>query len=126
MHERERFDEIDVEVERAGHRARNLRHLDGVSEAVAEVVGITAGENLGLGFETAKGACVDDAVAVALEIVTVGVGRLGEAAAAGVFYLYRVAGQHEESLAELMVGISSMIRPSGAKARVVFGLGRHD
>jgi isopropylmalate/homocitrate/citramalate synthase len=68
-----------------------------VGEAVAEVVGIAAGENLRLIFETAKGAGVDDAVAVALEVVAVGMRWFREAASAGMFHLHRVAGQHGKS-----------------------------
>ena len=42
-----------------------------MGQAIAEVVGEAAGENLGLGFEPAKGAGMNDAVAVALEIVAI-------------------------------------------------------
>jgi len=72
-----------------------LRHLDGVGEAVAKVVRVTARENLGLGFETTKGAGVDYAIAVALKVVSIGVRRFREAASAGKFHLHRVAGQHD-------------------------------
>src|ERR1019366_396657 len=65
--EREGFGEIDVEVEGSG---------EGAGGAVAEVVGVTAGEDLRLGFKTAESAGVDDAVAVALEVVAVGMRRL--------------------------------------------------
>jgi hypothetical protein len=65
-----------------------------VSEPVAKVVGVAAGENLRFGFEAAKGASVNDAVAVALEVVAVGMNCFGEAASAGVFDVHRVAGQH--------------------------------
>jgi hypothetical protein len=43
------------------------------------VIGISSGEDLGLGFKTAKGARVNDAVAVALKIVAIAVRRLGMA-----------------------------------------------
>ena len=71
-----------------------------MGEAVAEVVGVAAGEDLRLGFEAAEGAGVNDAVAVALEVVAVGMRRLGEAASAGVFDVHRVGGEHGESIAE--------------------------
>ena len=99
--EGESFGEIDVEVEGSGDGARDLRDFEGVGEAVAEVVGVAAGEDLRLGFETAKGAGVDDAVAVALKVVAVGMRRLGEAASAGVFDVHRVGGQHGGSIALL-------------------------
>src|ERR1022692_526376 len=98
VHQGQRFGKIHVEAQRGGDGAGDLRHLDGVSEAVAEMVGVTARENLGLVFEAAEGAGVDDAVAVALEVVAVGMRRLGEAASAGMFHLHRVAGQHFRSL----------------------------
>jgi hypothetical protein len=94
MHQCERFGEIDVEGERSGDGARDLCYFDGVSEAVAEVVRIAARENLSLIFESAKGASVDDAVAVALKVVAVGVRCFRETASAGVFCMHRVAGQH--------------------------------
>ncbi len=82
-----------------------LRDFERVGEAVAEVVRVAAGENLRLGFETAEGAGVDDAVAVALEVVAVGMRRLGEAASAGVFDVHRVGGEHVGRIA--LNGMSS-------------------
>lgn len=64
------------------------------------MVGIAAGKNLGLGFETAKGTRVDDAVAVALKVIAIGMGWLGITASAGLFRVHRVVGEHEESLAD--------------------------
>ena len=98
--EGESFGEIDVEAEGSGDGARDLRDFEGVGETVAKVVGVAAGEDLSLGFETAEGAGMDDAVAVALKVVAVGVGRFGEAASAGVLGVHRVGGQHGVSLAE--------------------------
>ena len=77
-----------------------MRYFERVRQPVAEVVGIATGEDLGLGFETAEGAGVNDAVAVTLEVVAVGMLRLGEAASAGVFDVHRVRCQHGWSLAE--------------------------
>ena len=75
-----------------------------MGEAIAEMVGVTAGEDLGLVFEAAKGTGVDDTVAVALKIVAVGMGRFGVAASAGIFYVDGVVG-------ELGVG-SQLLLPS--------------
>jgi hypothetical protein len=102
VHQSEGLGEVDVEAERSGDGARDLRDFERVSEAVAEMIGITAGEYLSFRFEAAESAGMDDAVAVALKIVAVGVRRLGEAASAGVFYLDRVAG-HGERIALLIV-----------------------
>src|SRR6202041_1800853 len=82
MHQSERLSEVDVEAERPGDGAGDLRDFERVSGAVAEMVGITASEDLGFCFETAEGAGVDDAVPVALKLVAVGVRRLGETASA--------------------------------------------
>src|SRR5580704_12021431 len=94
------FSEIDVETKSSGDGARDLGNFEAVGEAVAEMVGIAARENLGLGFEAAEGAGVNDTIAVALKVVAVGMLRLREAASAGVLDVHRVTGQHEESLAE--------------------------
>jgi len=70
-----------------------------VSEPVAEVIRIAARENLSLIFEAAKGASVDDTVAIALKIVAIGMRRFRETASAGMFCMHRVAGEHGGSLA---------------------------
>jgi hypothetical protein len=57
------------------------------------VVGVAARENLGLRFQTAKGAGMDDAVAVALKVVAVGMRRLGMAASSGIFYVDGIVGE---------------------------------
>jgi hypothetical protein len=64
-----------------------------MGKAVAEVIGVAAGKDLGLILETAEGAGVDNPVAVALEGVTVSMRRLGEAAATRVLHAYGVAGE---------------------------------
>ena len=94
------FGEIDVEAEGSGDGAGDLRDFEGVGEAVAEVVGVAAGEDLRLGFEAAEGAGVNDAVAVTLKVVAVGVLGLREAASAGVVEGHRVGGQHGERIAD--------------------------
>jgi len=70
-----------------------------VRQPVAEMIGVTAGENLRLRFQTAKGAGMDDTITVALKVVAVRMRRLGMAASAGVFYAHRIVGEHGESLA---------------------------
>jgi hypothetical protein len=80
-----------------------LGDFQGVGEAVAEVVGVAAGEDLRLGFQTAEGAGVDDAVTIALKVVAVRVRGFGAAASAGVLDVHRIGGQHVWSLAFLIV-----------------------
>src|SRR5580692_6287478 len=75
VYEGQRLGKINIEAQRAGDGAGDLRHLNRVREPVAEVVGIAAGKNLGLVFETAKGSCVNHAIPVPLKIVAVGVLR---------------------------------------------------
>jgi hypothetical protein len=67
VYERKRLGEVLIESERLSYAARDLHHLDGVGQAAAEVVGGAAGENLSLAGETAEGARLHDAFAIALE-----------------------------------------------------------
>ena len=64
---RDGFGEIVVELESARERAGDLRHLDRVGEAGAEMIALVIDEHLGLVGEAAEGGRMDDAVAVALE-----------------------------------------------------------
>src|SRR5260221_7825815 len=95
----ERLRQIGVQAKLHGDGARDLRDLNGVSQPVAEMIGVAAGENLRLRFQAAKGAGMDDTVTVALKVVAVGMRWLGMAASAGVFYAHRIVGEHGESLA---------------------------
>src|ERR1700720_4499753 len=99
VHQGESLDQVCIQFKLRGDGARDLRDLDGVSQPVAEVVRVTAGEYLSFCFQAAKGAGMDNAIPIALKVVAVGMGRLGMAASAGVFHPHRVVGQHEESLA---------------------------
>ena len=65
--ERDRFGEVVVEPQGAGERARDLRHLDRVGEAGAEMVALVIDEHLGLVGEPAESGRMNDPVAVALE-----------------------------------------------------------
>jgi hypothetical protein len=109
VNQRQRFGEIDVEIERGGYGAGDLRDFDRVGETVAEVVGVAAGEDLGFVFEAAKGAGMDDTITVALEIVAIGMGYFRDAASAGMFYVDRVASGHGKSLALLIADCGSLI-----------------
>ena len=78
--ERDRFGEVVVEPQGPGERARDLRHLDGVGEAGAEMIALVIDEHLGLVGEAAEGRRVDDPVAVALELGARRRRRLGDQA----------------------------------------------
>jgi len=82
--EGEGLDHVHVESELSGNGARDLGYLERVRQAIAEMIGVAAGKDLGLGLETAKGAGMNDAVAVALKVVAVGMLRLRMTASAGV------------------------------------------
>jgi hypothetical protein len=75
----------------------------GVRQAVAEVVGVAAREDLRLSFKPAKSAGVYHTIAIALEIVAVGMRRFGEAPSAGLRHLHRVSRQHGGRIALLIV-----------------------
>ena len=74
--QRERFGELGIQAENRGHGASNLRDLQRVCQAVAEMVGIAGRKDLRLSFETAESAGMDDAVAVTRVGAAVGMRRL--------------------------------------------------
>jgi hypothetical protein len=77
----QRFGEVFIQAQHSGHGARDLRDLNGVRQPIAEMVGEADGEDLGFIFEPPERACVNDAVAVALKRIPVGVRKLRIAAA---------------------------------------------
>jgi len=103
MYQGERLDQIDVQTQLSGDGSRDLRDLDGMGQAIAKVVGVTAGEDLSFSLEAAKRPGVDDAIAVTLKIVAVGMLRLGITASAGLLHPHGVVGEHGESLTEAAV-----------------------
>src|SRR5207302_8587711 len=98
----ERFGEIDVQLQLFGDGARNLCDFDGVRQPVAEVMAYALGENLGFIFEAAEGAGVNDAVAIALKVIAIGMWWFGIASAAGAFDSHGVIGEHRASVANLV------------------------
>ena len=85
VRQRQRLRQILVQLQNAGQRARDLRHFDGVGQAVAEVVGQLRGEDLCFGLQPPESTRMHHAVAVALEGVAVGVGGFGIGAPAAPF-----------------------------------------
>src|ERR1700733_4313717 len=88
--ESERFGQASVEPQGVGNCARNLSYLDGMGQAIAKMVGVASGENLRLGFQTAKGARVNYAIAIASVVVAVRMLRFGKAAPACALHVHRV------------------------------------
>jgi hypothetical protein len=84
MHKRESFYKRGVQSQSIRYRARDLRHFDGMRQAIAEVIREAHGKNLGLGFQAAKSTRVHDAIAVADVIVAIRVRWLGVATTAGM------------------------------------------
>jgi len=72
-----RLGQLFVQAQSAGGRAGNLRHLNGVSEAVSKMIGKIGSEDLRFIFQTPEGPRMDHAVAIALEIRTERMGQLG-------------------------------------------------
>jgi hypothetical protein len=72
VYQSQRFGKILIEAQNGRNGARDLRDLDGVRQAVPEMVGQSGREHLGLGFQAAKSARVNAASAIALEGVAVG------------------------------------------------------
>src|SRR5258708_12188620 len=85
VNESERFGKLGVQSQRGGDRAGNLCDLQRVRQSIAEMVRVARGENLRLGFQAAKSARMNDAVAVTRVGTAVRMGRLGIAPPAGLF-----------------------------------------
>jgi hypothetical protein len=81
MDQRQRFGQILIQFQNRRDGTGNLRNFDGVSQAIPEMVRDTTGENLGFVLQTSEGSRVNDAVAIALELVSIGVRQFRVAAA---------------------------------------------
>ena len=92
--QRQRLGQVLVQLQNVGQRAGDLRDLDGVGQAVAEMVGETGREDLGLGFQAAEGARMNHAVAVALEGVAVRMVGFGISPAPASFHRKSQPRQH--------------------------------
>jgi hypothetical protein len=70
------LDQILIQPQLGGDGAGDLRDFNGMSQAIAEMIGVAAGENLGFVLQAAKSAGMHHAVAIPLEIVTIRMPRL--------------------------------------------------
>ena len=77
--------EIFVEIEGSGYCAGDLHHLQGMGQAGTEVVTIGRDEDLRFVHKTTESLGVDDAIPVALELVTDAVGGFGSHSACALF-----------------------------------------
>ena len=69
---RKRLSQVCVQPHRFGDGASDLRNFKGVGESIAKMVGVARGENLRFRFQAAKGARMNDAVAVARKFSAIG------------------------------------------------------
>ncbi len=99
VHQGQGLHQIHVQVELGRDSACDLRDFDGMSEAIAKVIGESARENLRLGLKPAKGAGMNNAVPVALEVIPIGMLGFRNSASAGLLDPHGVVGQHDGSLA---------------------------
>jgi len=68
MGQRNGFDQVFVEPQRARHRAAELRHLQRVGQARAKQVALVVQKHLGFIYQTPKCRAVHDAVTVSLVV----------------------------------------------------------
>jgi hypothetical protein len=80
----EGLDVFFVELKCNSRGAGDLRNLDGMSEAISEMIAKASGEDLSFPFQPAEGAGMDNAVAVALKVVSVRMRRLRKFASAQI------------------------------------------
>ncbi len=98
MHQRQRLHQVFIQPQFGGNCARDLRDFNRVRQPVAEMVGVPACENLRLVLQPAKRARVYHAVAVALEVIAVRMGRLRITPSAALLGAQRIRSKHEMSV----------------------------
>src|SRR6185312_9892679 len=104
MSERQSLGEFFIEPKSDSHSTSHLRDLDRMGQAIAKVIRQPCCENLGLPLHAAESARMNDAVAIALQIVTVRVGSFRIAATAQVQRIETEPGQHAGAGTILRVG----------------------
>lgn len=95
VRQRQCFRQILVQLQDSCGGARNLRHLNCVSQPVPKVIGHPLGKNLGLGFQTAERPGMYDPVAVPLKIIAVGMGWLRKSSSPAARDLKSEPSQHD-------------------------------
>jgi hypothetical protein len=98
VYERERFDEIRIQVEYFGNGARDLRDLNGVCQSIAKMIGVAASEDLRFVFQPPKSPRVNNAIAITLEIIAIRMRRFRVASSARLFHVHRIGSEHTASL----------------------------
>src|SRR5580658_4168725 len=95
----ESFSKFLVQLENRGNCAGDLSHLEGMGEAVTEVVAQVRCEDLGFPLHPAKRAGMDDAVAVTLEVVAIRMRKLRKSTPSGPGKLEAKGTQHSATRA---------------------------
>jgi hypothetical protein len=100
VHQGKSFRQIDIEVKGSRDGARDLGDFERMRQAIAEMIGVAAREHLRLGFQAPESSGVNDAVAVTLKVITVGMAGFWEPASAGLSDVHRVGGEHRKRIEE--------------------------
>ncbi len=99
VRERHRLRQVFVEGQRARRGAGDLRHLQGMGQAGAEMIAFVVDEHLGLVLQPAERGAVDDPIAIALKRASKSALGLEVAAAAAVRRIARVRRQRPAGVA---------------------------
>jgi hypothetical protein len=94
MHQRQRFHQVHIQPKLPSYGSSDLRHLNGVSKPVAEVIGVALGENLSFILKATERARMDNTITIPFEFISVRVSGLGVSAATRCIGVNRVFSQH--------------------------------
>lgn len=98
MRQCESLDQIHIQCKLPRNGPCDLCDFQGMCQPVPKMIGVASGENLGFVRQTPESTGVDNSIAIALEVVSIRMGRLGIATSAGLFDPHRVIGEHANSL----------------------------
>src|SRR5437868_15205478 len=90
--QRESFGEIHIKAEGSSYGAGHLGYFQRVRQTIAKMIRVTAGKELGLGFQAAEGTGGGHTIAIALEVIAGRVWGLGGGASPGWRYGKRGGG----------------------------------
>src|SRR5271166_1049421 len=99
MDQSQRLDQVYIESNLRGDRPRNLCHFNRMCQPVAKMVGVSPRKDLRFRFQPPKRASMHDAIAIALKVVAVRMGRLRMTASARLLHAHRIVGEHAKSVA---------------------------
>ena len=94
------FRKVYIKAEGSRDGARNLGDFERMRQAIAEVIGVASREHLRLSFQAAESSSVNNAIAVTLKVVAVGMVSFRKAASPRLSDVHRVGGEHEKRIEE--------------------------